>query len=70
MSLSASRSRLAALTRDLAVRWEQTGEHWADQPRDEFERRFLVDLFAAVDKAGAALEQLDEVIAKARRECE
>ena len=70
MSLAASRSRLNALTRDLAARWEGTRDSWNDDQRDEFERRFLRPLFAAVDKADTALEQLDELVAQVRKDCE
>jgi hypothetical protein len=70
MSLSASRSRLNALTRDLAARWEGTRDSWNDAKRDEFERRFLRPLFAAVDKADTALEQLDELVTQVRKDCE
>lgn len=70
MSLGANRARLNALTRDLAARWEATRDAWNDSKRDEFERRFLRPLFAAVDKADTALEQLDELVSKARKDCE
>lgn len=70
MSVAASRSRLIALTRDLAAQWQATRETWTDAKRDEFERAFLTPLFAAVDRAGNALEQLDEVVNRVRRECE
>lgn len=70
MSLADSRARLVALTRDLATRWDQTRDHWNDAKRSEFERQFLLPLFAAVDKAATALEQLDEVTVKARKDCE
>ena len=70
MSVAASRSRLIALTRDLALEWQATRESWTDAKRDEFERTFLTNLFAAVDRAGHSLEQLDEVVTQVRRDCE
>lgn len=70
MSLSASRSRLNALTRELSVRWQETREAWTDAKRAEFERQYLDALFSAVDRAGSALEQLDELVTQARRDCE
>ncbi len=70
MSLAASRSRLMALTRDLAHQWQSTRDTWTDAKRAEFERTFLVNLFAAADRAGGALEQLDEVVNRVRRDCE
>jgi hypothetical protein len=70
MSLSATRSRLLALSRDLATHWQATRESWTDAKRDEFERTFLTNLSAAIDRADAALEQLDTVITQIRKECE
>jgi hypothetical protein len=70
MSLAASRSRLAALTRELAVRWEETRQSWHDAKCDEFERTHLRELFASVDRAIAGLEKLDEVVTRARKDCE
>ncbi len=70
MSLGASRSRLLALTRELAAQWQATRESWTDAKRDEFERTYLANLFAAVDRAGGALEELDECVTRIRRDCE
>jgi len=70
MSIAASRSRLVALTRDLASQWQATRETWTDAKGAEFERTYLVNLFAAVDRASNALEQLDEVVTRVRRVCE
>jgi hypothetical protein len=70
MSIAASRSRLIALTRELAQHWQATRDTWTDAKRDEFERTYLSNLFTAVDRAGHALEQLDEVVTRVRRECE
>jgi len=70
MSLSATRSRLLALSRDLATHWQVTRESWTDAKRDEFERTYLANLSAAIDRADAALEQLDTVITQIRKECE
>lgn len=70
MSLSSCRSRMVSLTRELAVHWRETRESWTDDQAERFERQYLDGLFAAVDRASAALEQLDEIVGKARRDCE
>lgn len=70
MSAGGNRSSLLALTRDLAARWQQTREHWSDARSREFEERHLAGLLAAVDKAATAMEQLDEIVTKARKDCE
>lgn len=70
MSLSGSRSRLGGVTRELAARWRETREHWTDAKRDEFERRFLGELWPNVDRSIAAMEELDQLLAKVKRDCE
>lgn len=70
MSLNASRSRMAALTRELAGHWRETRESWVDSRRDEFERQYMNELFASVDRALTAIEQLEEVLKKVRKDCE
>jgi hypothetical protein len=70
MSLGADRSRLAALTRELAARWRETKDSWNDAKAEEFERLHLLALFAGVDRAVTALEKLDELVTKARKDCE
>ena len=68
--MSASGSRLAALTKELRAQWYQTKESWADAKTQEFERRFLAELFASVDKSVTVIEQLDKLIANIRHDCE
>lgn len=70
MSLGATRSRLAALTRELQVRWQETRGSWTDAKRDEFEQKHLAALLAAVDRASTALEEMDELLTKVRKDCE
>ena len=68
--MSASGSRLAALTKELRVQWYQTKEYWADAKTQEFEQRFLAELFASVDKSVTVIEQLDKLLANIRHDCE
>lgn len=70
MSLGSSRARLTGLTRELSVHWKETRESWDDAKRAEFETRYLQDLMAGVDRALAALEELDELVGKVRKDCE
>ena len=41
MSLSANRSRLAATTKELSLRWGETKNYWRDAKSREFERRYV-----------------------------
>lgn len=70
MNLNSTRTRLTALTKQLAVRWQETREHWQDTKATEFEKRYLEELFSRVNTAAAGIEDLDKVLAKLRRDCE
>jgi hypothetical protein len=70
MSLTADRTRLRAITKELTVRWEETKNYWKDAKSQEFERQYLEELLARVDKAVVAIEKLEKVAARARSDCE
>jgi len=70
MSLNAGKTRLVAVTKDLAIHWSQTKERWADSKSKEFEQQYLDELFASVDAAATVIGQLDQVLAKIRSDCE
>ena len=70
MSLSASKGRLAGVTRDLALRWEDTRAVWRDAKAQEFEQRWLSELKVELGKTVAAIEKLDELTRKIRSDCE
>jgi len=68
--MHASGSRLEALTKELRVQWLQTKDHWADAKCQEFEQRYLQELFATVDKTVSAIEQIDKLVGRIRKDCE
>lgn len=68
--MSASGGRIAALTKDLWARWQQTRESWVDAKGKEFERQYLQELNVQVDKTVAVIEQLDKLLAKIKQDCE
>jgi hypothetical protein len=70
MSLSANRSRLTALTRELSAHWEDTKTYWRDSKSLEFEQQYLQNLSAQIDKTVTALEKLDHLLTKVRKDCE
>jgi hypothetical protein len=70
MSLHANKSRLTALTKNLSLRWAETRNHWRDAKSEEFDQRFMQELFPRVNRAAAALEKLEELLNKIRKECE
>lgn len=70
MSTGSSRGRLAGAAKELALRWQDTKNYWRDEKSDEFERRYLQELFIGVDKAMTVIEKLDELLNKVRSDCE
>lgn len=68
--MNASGTRLGALTKELFVQWQQTKQYWNDARSQEFERKYLQELFASVDKSVTVIEQLDELVAKIKKDCE
>ena len=69
-SIGANRSRLLAITKELAVHWEETRSYWRDQKSQEFEHRYLEQLMLEIERAVTTGEKLDKVINKVRSECE
>jgi len=70
MSATGSRGRLVGATKELALKWQDTKNYWRDEKSEEFERRYLQEVFIGVDKAMAVIEKLDELLKKVRSDCE
>ena len=70
MNLSGNRGRLIGLTRELLLRWEETKNFWRDAKSEEFERKYIVELSAHVNRSVLVLEQREELLNKVRSDCE
>lgn len=70
MSIATNGKTLAALTKELSLRWEDTKSFWKDAKSEEFERKWLAELMAGVEKSTEVFEQLDKIVAKVRNDCE
>ncbi len=70
MNLSASRSRIEMLTRELLRSWDDTKISWRDQKATDFENQFLQELALSVEKTGTVLEKLDQLLTRVRTDCE
>lgn len=68
--MNATTTRLAALTKDLWAKWQYTRESWTDAKSLEFERKYLQELNASVDKAVNVMEELDKLLTRIRSDCE
>lgn len=70
MNLGGTKNRLVGLTKELKTRWDETKSHWRDAKSQEFEQRYLAELFANVDKTVTVFEMLDEILTKVKKDCE
>lgn len=70
MSLQSNRSRLAGLSKELNRSWQDTRDQWLDQKRSEFEESYMLPLFDSVENAVSAMEDLDKILKKIRKDCE
>jgi len=70
VNLAGNKSRLVGVTKELELRWEDTKVSWRDARSDEFERRYLQELFIQTDKTVSVIEKLGELLAKVRKDCE
>ncbi len=70
MSASSNGHAIAVATRELARRWAETRELWRDAQAADFERDYLAELFAAVERAGPVFESLDKILKKVGEDCE
>ena len=68
--MSGNGSKLMAVTKELSNQWHYTKEYWRDAKSQEFERKYLQELMASVDRAVAVMEQLDKLVGKIRNDCE
>jgi hypothetical protein len=70
MKVGTVRNRLEMLTRELWRNWESTRTSWRDAKAQAFEQEYLQELTAQVEKAGVAIEKLDELLNRVRNDCE
>lgn len=70
MNMAGSKARLVGLTKELFLKWEATKNHWRDAKAQEFERKYLQELFIGIDKTVTIVEKLDELLKKIRKDCE
>ncbi len=70
MSLNASKARLVAITKELSNRWDETKNYWRDAKSQEFEQRYMTELFANVDRTVTVMEKLHELLTKVKNDCE
>jgi hypothetical protein len=70
MNILANRTRLLAVARELSAQWQDTREKWRDQNAVRFEREFLDEIVQGVNNTCTTINQLDQLIARIRKDCE
>jgi hypothetical protein len=68
--MNANGTRLSGITKDLWNQWQIAKQDWRDSKSIEFEKKYLEDLLASVDKAVSVIEDLDKIMTKIRVDCE
>jgi hypothetical protein len=70
MNIGSDGKAVAAATKELMRRWIETRESWRDSKSEEFERRFVREWEAAVDRTMPVFENLEKLVTKIRKDCE
>ena len=69
MSLTVGRAKLTQGLKELATRWEQAKAHWDDAMSADLEKSVIQPLEPRVRATVSAIEKMNEVLMRARREC-
>lgn len=70
MSLNNSRGRLVGTSRELLRSWQETQQYWHDRKAKEFDATYMQPLFDAVENASTAMDDLEKMLKKLRKDCE
>lgn len=70
MSMVATRTRLATLTKILANDWHNTKEQWQDKQALHFQKQYIEGLLQNVTSTIEIIEKLDKLISKVKKDCE
>jgi len=68
--MNAAGVRLAALTKDIRLKWQDTRESWTDTRSREFDAKYMQELFAQSDRTLEVISQLQKLVAQVRKDCE
>ena len=68
--MKTSGARLAGITKELRTQWLNTKIYWKDAKSQEFEHKYMEELFASVDRAVTVIEQLDKLLTRIKTDCE
>ncbi|MBI1375091.1 MAG: hypothetical protein GC159_20420 [Phycisphaera sp.] len=69
MSMSTSKARIMHAFKELTVAWAETKEQWNDSASARFQERFLDPIETRVRSTVGAMELMEEVFSKVKRDC-
>jgi len=70
MGVFEARGTLAKAMKDLSLRWSDVRVHWNDERAEEVEKELLQPMEMDLRFAANAMDQLANLLARARRDCE
>ncbi len=70
MSLNVGRARLQQAMKQLELRWEKVKQEWDDPKSRELEEQDLNPIEPIIRGAVSAMDHINEMLIRARRECE
>ncbi|MFZ4573522.1 MAG: hypothetical protein ACOYN0_03945 [Phycisphaerales bacterium] len=69
MSVHAAKANLVDALKKLRIRFDGVKDQWDDAVRRRFERDYIEPLEGATIAAAKGLDQLEELMQRAKREC-
>ena len=69
MSMQTAKAQLTKATKKLNIRWNEVLEHWDDPVSRSMESKHIDPLQKAVTSTIGAMENMAEMIARAKSEC-
>jgi len=69
MSLSVGKAQLNEALSELRIKWDRTRTMWNDPVSASIEKEYLSPLEPRIRSTIAAMTRMQEITAKARREC-
>ncbi|MFG0330998.1 MAG: hypothetical protein ACF8PN_14000 [Phycisphaerales bacterium] len=70
MSISTGRAKLESARHNLLRSWNRVTAHWNDPVAKDFESRYVELMDERIRRALSSIEEIADVLARARRDCE
>jgi len=69
MGVKANQAQINKAAKDLWIQWSSTRSKWQDENARKFEKQYLDRLRAQLRMSASALDHLDMVLNRVRRDC-